>query len=298
MTFNNKNTNGPGFLKLHRMQLVSNASGITFNTHCFCVSCIPSLPSVSGKPTYSAKPCNKCAITKHSFYRLSFGHSPCCILLVSFSLSCRTFLAMSSYPFCHTGVFVYHVDVHDSLYCCTRLQHYCTRFPRCYSRLPNCYTRMLCRCTDFAIMLSLAAMLLGLFAMLLYPFAMLPVCHVVVPVYHAAHSPCCCTPFAMLYPFYHVVRPCLPCCCTSVPCCCTSVPCCCTSVPCCCTSVPCRCISRGAFLSISCIGGVQNLSRSQPFIAPHTGSPGNCAMWLNWSVWPVLQPVRNKIFIF
>ena len=127
--------------------------------------------------------------------------------VVSFSLSCLTFLAMSSYPFCHTGVFVYHVDVHDSLYCCTRLQYYCTRFPRCYSRLPNCCTRMLCRCTHFAIMLSLAAMSLGLFAMLLYPFAMLPICHVVVPVYHVVHSPCCCIPFAMLYPFYRVVRP-------------------------------------------------------------------------------------------
>ena len=195
--------NGPSFLKLHRMQLVSNASGITLNTHCFCVSCIPSLPSLSGKPTNWAKPCNKYAITKHSFYCPSFGHSPCCILLVKLSHLSRHVI----YPFCHTGVFVYHVDVHDSLYCCTRLEYYCTRFPRCYSRLPNCCTRMLCHCTHFAIMLSLAAMSLGLFAMLLYPFAMLPICHVVVPVYHVVHSPCCCTPFAMLYPFYRVVRP-------------------------------------------------------------------------------------------
>jgi len=118
-------------------------------------------------------------------YRLVIRH------VVAFSLSCRTFLAMSSYPFCHTGVFVYHVDVHDSLYCCTRLQYYCTRFPRCYSRLPNCCTRMLCRCTHFAIMLSLAAMSLGLFAMLLYPL-----CHVVVPP-----LPCCIRFTVLLDPF-------------------------------------------------------------------------------------------------
>ena len=96
--FNNKNTNGPSFLKLHRMQLVSNASEITLNTHCFCVSCIPSLPSLSGKPKNSAKSCNKCAITKHSFYCLSFGHSPCCSLLVKLShLSRHVILPVLSY---------------------------------------------------------------------------------------------------------------------------------------------------------------------------------------------------------